>query len=174
MSISIPLDSYQAVMIHGWARPSSILNWRHVLQNPRLDWEYLRSLGISPEELRTIQPDPEAWVKNCNVRLYLLPDMACFPVHPIKHLHADIGEIWQMRWPSNLLETMGVRYSELVDIGLTKEIMARWAFPISRWHALGLRSEDLEDWNCTDCARAFYLNKQQTMAELKRLESQRH
>lgn len=169
--LSIPLSAYQAVMIHGWMKPSGMLSWRHIMQNPRLSWEFLRSLGLSPEELKSVQPDPEAWVRHCNIRLYLLPDMLCFPVHPVRHLKADIGELWQMGWPSQLLEAMGVTYPELVVIGLTREIMARWAFSLQRWFALGLRQGDLEDWTCTECARAFHLNRQQAIAELRRLEN---
>lgn len=168
--LSIELSPYQSIMIHGWMQPCSVLNWRHVLNNPKLTWQFLRSLGIAPQELKRIQPDPDMWVKHCNIRLFMLPDMVCFPVHPIRHLCADISEIWQMQLTSQQLQSMGVTYQELVDIGLTREIMARWAFPLSRWHALGLRAEDIEDWPVQDSARAFKLSTQQAVSELRRMK----
>ena len=167
---SIDLTPYQSVMIHGWMKPSSVLNWRHILQNPSLTWEYLRSLGLSPQQLKRIQPDPDMWVRHCNIRLNMLLDMTCFPVHPIHHLKADISELWQMQFNSQQLEAMGVTYRELVDIGLTREIMARWAFPLARWHALGLRAEDIESWPVQDSSRAFRIPTQQAVSELRKMK----
>eukprot|EP00960_Hanusia_phi_P057229 763500-Hanusia_phi.AAC.8 len=166
--MSIALTPYQSVMIHGWARPSSVLAWRQVESDTKLTWSYLRTTGLSAEALKRLQPDPAEWVRHGEIKLHMLPDMLCFPVHPIRHLKADISELWQLQLPSHQLEQMGVTYSELVDIGLTPEIMARWSFSLTRWRALGFCLQDLGAFNERDCFRAFHIPRHQAEAELRR------
>ncbi|EKX31404.1 hypothetical protein GUITHDRAFT_122393 [Guillardia theta CCMP2712] len=166
--MAIELSPYQSVMIHGWMRPCSVLTWKHVMASEQLTWPFLRSIGLSPERLKALQPDPAEWVKHGDVQLSMLPDMLCFPVHPILHLRADISEIWQMQLPSQLLEAMGVTYQQLVDIGMTKQIMARWSFSLNRWRSLGFREGDLQGWTDRDCVQVFHLSLQQTQAELRK------
>lgn len=167
---SIPLTPYQSVMIHGWMKPTGVLNWKHILSNSKLTWDFLRSQELEPESLKEIQPDPEEWIKHADVKIYMLPDMTCFPTHPIRHMNADIGEIWQMQWPSNTLQAMGVTFQELQDIGLTCEIMAKWCFSLNRWFMLGMRWRDVQGWSHADCAKIFKMSKQAVEMELLKLE----
>jgi hypothetical protein len=167
-AMAIELTPYQSIMIHGWSRPSSVLAWKHVVGNEALTWQFLRSLGLSPEKLKTLQPSPEEWVRHGNVQLPMVTDMLCFPVHPILHLRADISELWQLKLPSHLLEAMGVTYPQLVDIGMTRQIMARWSFSLHRWRSLGFTEDDLQGWSERDCVQVFHLSLQQTQAELRK------
>jgi len=167
---SITLTPYQSVKIHGWMKPSGVLNWKHVLKNPKLTWDFLRSQELTAESLKQIQPDPEEWIKHANVKIYMLPDMVCFPAHPIRHMNADIGEIWQMQWSSNILQDMGVTFHELQDIGLTCEIMAKWCFSLNRWFCLGLRWIDIQTWSQAECAKIFKISKQAVEMELLKME----
>lgn len=166
--MAIELDPYQSVMIHGWFHPSSVLTWKTVASNDTLTWYYLRSIGLSAEKLKRLQPDPVEWVRYGDVSLPMVTDMLCFPVHPIRHLHADISDLWQMQFPSQVLESMGVSYQQLIDIGMTKEIMARWCFSLNRWRSMGFCLEDLVGWTERDCVHVFHLSLQQTQAELRK------
>lgn len=141
---TISLTPYQAVMIHGWMKPSLVLQWKHVIQNKNLTWPFLRSLELTPEELKKLQPDANEWANNTPVNLTFCRDMACFPLNPIKHLHASIDQIIQMRWSADELLAFGVTYKDLIQIGMTPDFMPFFNYKIVGWQTLGMKQEDLK------------------------------
>lgn len=140
---SISLTPYQAVTIHGWLRPSLVLQWKHVLANRALTWPFLRGLELTPEDLKKIQPDPNEWANHTPINITFCRDMACFPLNPIQHLHASIDQIIQMRWHPEELAAFGVGYRDLVRIGMTPEFMPFFGYKIVGWQLLGMTLDDV-------------------------------
>lgn len=151
----IPLTPYQAVMIHGWLRPILVLQWKHVLLNKSLTWPFLRSLDLSAESLKKMQPDPNEWANHTPIHLHYCRDMVCFPVHPIHHLHAGIEQIIHMRCAADELASFGVTYQELVKIGMSPDIMVFFGYKIVGWQRLGMTIKDLKDFNNNQLSQVF-------------------
>lgn len=151
----VSLTPYQSVMIHGWLRPILVLQWKHVLANKNLTWSFLRNLELSPETLKSLQPDPNEWANHTPINLHYCRDMVCFPLHPIHHLHASIEQIISMRWSPDELASFGVTYHELVKIGMSPEIMMFFGYKIVGWQRLGMTIKDLKDFNTNQLLQLF-------------------
>ena len=48
-----------------------------------------------------------------SITLADLLDMTCFPVNPFEHLHADLAEVWSMRWSADELNQLHVTFEQL-------------------------------------------------------------
>lgn len=152
---TIPLTPYQAVMIHGWFRPVLVLQWKHILSNKNLTWPFLRSLELTPETLKSLQPDPIEWANHTPISLNYCRDMVCFPLHPIHHLHASIEQIISMRCSADELASFGVTYQELVNIGMSPDIMPFFGYKIVGWQKLGMTLMDLKQINNNQLLQLF-------------------
>ena len=138
------LSAVQSIKLFGfWDQPREYATWDDI-KHKQLSWRALRvEHGFAPEELHSLQPDKEEWIKRGQLTLADVADMRCFPVHPFRDLRADLGEVWNMRWPPELLQAMGVTFHELREQGMTEAIMAHFGFPLSAWQKLGLRADDV-------------------------------
>ncbi len=71
-----------------------------------------------------MQPDPVEWVHRASITLQDLPDMVCFPVNPFLHLHADLAEVWSMRWSADTLKQFEVTFEhhhvQVMDADIVK------------------------------------------------------
>jgi len=52
---------------------------------------------------------------------------------------------------------MGVTYQELVDKGLTSELMYYFNFTLAEWKALGMHSIDVQDFSDETCRKLFQM-----------------
>ena len=138
------LTPLQSIRLFGWwNQPREYATWDDV-KDKELSWRALRiEHGFRPDELHTLQPDKEEWIKRGQLTLSDVADMRCFPVHPFRDLRADLGEVWNMRWPPEILHAMGVTFHELREQGMSDAIMPHFGFTLSAWQKLGLRADDV-------------------------------
>lgn len=59
----IVLTPVQSVTIHGWMSPKRTLSWPDIVANDAITIQRIvRDAGVSPEDVRRIQPDVREWV----------------------------------------------------------------------------------------------------------------
>ena len=72
------INALQSVRFFGlWDQPRRVLVWEDITAKC-WSWRRLREeIMLTPEELQTIQPCAEEWVKRCTLQMRDLPDMTC-------------------------------------------------------------------------------------------------
>ena len=147
----------QSIQIFGlWDQPRTMVCWEN-LKALNMSWRRLRTeLKFSVEQLNKIQPDKREWVQRGALTLHDLPEMIIFPINPFVDLNADLGEVWSMRWPADLLADMGVTYAQMKRRGLNPQFMEHLNFSVGEWHLLKFRSSHMdEEWTDHACFRVF-------------------
>lgn len=151
------INPVQSIKIFGlWDQPRTMVCWEN-LKALNVSWRRLRTeFNFSPEQLQKIQPDKREWVQRGALTLHDLPEMIIFPVNPFVDLNADLGEVWSMRWPADLLADMGVVYPQMQRRGLNPKFMEHLNYSVGGWHLLKFKSEHLnEEWTDQQCLRVF-------------------
>jgi len=160
----ILVNPRQSVVVFGmWDQPRQVLEWQDVTAR-NLTWRTLREVMLlEPERLKQLQPDPIEWVHRASITLQDLPDMTCFPVNPFVHLHADLAEVWSMRWPAETLKNLDVTYEQLRAKGMNPQVMQHFCFTLGQWMTLGLRHEHVLSMD-EDCVRrCFDMSKDEVL-----------
>ena len=167
--IKIPLTPGQAVTIHGWMRPKQTLTWTDVLANEGLTMEYLHTVTKIPKELlHRMQPDIKCWVQAGRVALADAPSfMHVWAAHPIKDLKADLGDIINLNWDAKTARQAGLTHTDLIDAGMTHEMMAVFKYTLYEWSTLGFSRSDAEAVEAPTLARLFGLTKVDVLRCLK-------
>ena len=139
------ISALQSIRFYGlWDQPRRVLVWEDITAKC-YSWRRLRQeIGLSPTELMRIQPSPQEWVNRGALQLSDLPDMVCFPVNPFTHLHADLAEVWGMRWSSDVLSQMKVTYDQLRAKGMNVNVMMHFDFTLSQWMNLAFQAHHIE------------------------------
>ena len=133
------LTSSQSVSLFGWFKqPILTLCWDDVKQN-NFTWRQMRTLGLSQEQLRAVQPDKQEWVQRGGLQLSDIADMTIFPVNPLTDFGADLAELWNMKSSSQQLRQMGISFDNLLTKGLSAQIMHAFGFPLSGWTEIGFK-----------------------------------
>jgi hypothetical protein len=168
-SIKIPLTPGQAVTIHGWMRPRLALSWTDVLANGDLSMEYLHTQTKIPKELlHRMQPDIKAWVQAGRVCAADAPSFAhVWAAHPIKDLKCDLGDIIGFGWDAKTMRQTGMTYSDLLEVGMTHEMMAVFKYTLYEWSTLGFCRADAERVDAATLTRLFCLTKQDVLRCLR-------
>jgi hypothetical protein len=135
------ISALQSIRFYGlWDQPRRVLVWEDITAKC-YSWRRLRQeIGLSPWDLMTIQPSAQEWVNRGALQLADLPDMTCFPVNPFTHLHADLAEVWGMRWPAEQLSQMKVTYEQLRAKGMSPHVMLHFDFTLSQWINLAFQA----------------------------------
>ena len=147
----------QSIQIFGlWDQPRTMVCWEN-LKALNMSWRRIRTeLGFTVEQLQKIQPDKREWVQRGALTLHDLPEMVVFPVNPFVDLNADLGEVWSMRWPADMLADMGVTYEQMQRRGLNPKFMEHLNFSVGGWHLLKFRSFHLDsEWTDQQSLRVF-------------------
>lgn len=160
----IVLTARQSISIFGlWDQPRQVLEWQDITAR-NMTWRMLRdSIGLEAEQLKRMQPDPVEWVHRASITLQDLPDMACFPVNPFLHLHADLAEVWTMRWSADTLKQFNVTFEQLRDKGMNAQVMQHFNFTLGQWMGLGLRQPHVEVMDAAIVKRCFDMHKDEVM-----------
>lgn len=137
LTIAIQVQPWQSIKIFGWwDQPRTIVTWDDLKQQS-LSWRRLRNeYGFSAEDLRMIQPNTTEWVARGQLTLHDVNDMRVFPINPFTHMGADLGEVWSMRWSADDLASFNVTFDQMLDRGISPEIMRHFGFPLSSWMRL--------------------------------------
>jgi len=160
----ILVSARQSIAIFGlWDQPRQVLEWQDITAR-NLTWRTLRdSIELDAEQLRRVQPDPVEWVHRACITLKDLPDMTCFPVNPFAHLHADLAEVWSMRWPAETLKQLNVTYEQLRDKGMDAHVMQHFGFTLGQWMGLGLQQQHVSVMDAEAVARCFEMRKEEVL-----------
>ena len=156
------VSALKSVKIFGlWDQPRNIVTWDDVKQN---SWNKLRTdLGFEAEELRTLQPNKQEWIKRGNLKLFDLPEMTMFPVNPYEDLHADLAEVWSMDWTVDDWIKMGIKYEQMKRRGLTPQIMKMMNLSLAEWASLDMCPDDVTQ----DIAFLFNMRTEECKQVLK-------
>ena len=162
------LNSLQSIRVFGlWDQPRSIFTWDDVKQRC-WTWLWLRDrLHFTAEELFTVQPDKSEWVKRGALTLHDMMDMTVFPLNPIDDLHADLAEIWSMKWSAEDLLRMGVNFQQIKRCGLNYSIMLHFNFALSAWSKLGFGVSDAHDMRQDELRILFGLEQNEVVSILE-------
>lgn len=136
------VSALKSIRIFGlWDQPRKIVTWNDIKS---YSWYELRhNLEFMAEELKTLQPDKQEWIKRGNLKLFDLPEMVIFPVNPYEDLHADLAEVWSMQWTVDQWVQMEITYDQMRRRGLNTQIMSMLNLTLSDWAKLKMTSEDV-------------------------------
>lgn len=110
---SLRLTPVQSCQIHGWLNPRRTLHWDDVVGNNHMTLSSLIQNGLTAADLKTLQPDVRMWIKHKNVGLRDVPSMVEWPLHPVQHLRANLGDLATAHYQPALMLRLGITYEYL-------------------------------------------------------------
>lgn len=156
----VQLSPRQTVLIHGWFNPVRVLTWGHIVNNDNLHAKTLVAAGLSIDEIYYLQPDPHQWVAFKSVTLSDVPIMARWPLHPVVHLGATLGDFFDQQYDSKVLLANGITYNYLHEtLGMRAVHMPLMRLDIREWIRLGFNKEDAQTLPDSICTQLFNINK---------------
>ena len=165
------ISPLQSIRFYGlWDQPRRVLVWEDITAKC-YSWRRLRQeIGLTPKELMTIQPSPQEWVNRGALQLADLPDMVCFPVNPFTNLHADLAEVWGMRWSAELLSQMKVTYEQLRAKGMNAHVMTHFDFTLSQWINLALQTHHVDLMTDEQVTHLFQMPKHEIVGIIENFQ----
>ena len=165
----VTLTPGQGVFLHGFRGARRSLTWADVRDTPTIDFKQLQRANLPLGTIHYLQPDIVEWVKA--EKMTLADCLTVSPVwgaHPIRHFGADLGDLVSSRWTADQLVRMGVRYQDLLDVGLTPDNMRLFThITLSGWCALGLTKEHAGKFTDAQTGRLFSMPRQEVMRALR-------
>ena len=139
--LAVEITPWQSVRLFGWwNQPTMTLCWTDIKLHS-FTWRQMRALQIQPEQLKTIQPSVAEWIQRGGIQITDIPDMTVFPVNPLTHFGVDLSELWSLKCDCTTMKRMGISYAQLIDKGITPQIMAAFNMPLSSWVELGFTQQ---------------------------------
>jgi hypothetical protein len=130
------LTARQATLVHGWIRTKPTLNWPDVV-SLKHTMDSLLAIGLTANELLTIQPDPAHWTRQGGATLKHLRLMMLWPANPFEHFHADLADLLGLHLKVDELVRMNVTYDQLVRNGMTARTESMFKFCKEEWAVMG-------------------------------------
>ena len=156
---AVGLSAVQSVKLFGWLRqPVLTLSWNDV-KLEAFTWRQLRALGLEAAQLKRLQPDKHEWLQRGGIQVADLLDMTVFPVNPLTDFGVDLAELWALRCSAAHMASMGITFDHLLAKGITPQIMAAFALPLSDWTELQFSAHHAQSLGEDDCQRVFGLAK---------------
>ena len=168
------ITARQSFLLFGAWTARKMASWDDI-KSLNKSWKQLRNeLMFTAKQLHKLQPDKQEWVSRGSLTLHDLPDMVLFPMNPFTDLHADLAEVWSMRWNAEMLHAMGVRYDHMFVRGLTPLFMYHLGYSLGQWHLLGLKAKHLQaTWTESDCEMVFRIDKREMLSILRNFDIDR-
>lgn len=158
-TVAVPLSALQSIQLFGiFRQPILVLSWQDVKYH-NFTWRKLRSLLLEASALQRLQPDKHEWLQRGGIQVSDLIDMVVFPVNPLTDFGVDLAELWQLRCSTQTLVAMGITFEHLIAKGITPQIMAAFALPLSDWTELGFGLQHAEPMRPEDCKLVFDIEK---------------
>jgi hypothetical protein len=158
-TVAIPLSALQSIELFGiFRQPILVLSWQDV-KYYNFTWRKLRALGLEAEALKQLQPDKHEWLQRGGIQVTDLIDMIAFPVNPLTDFGVDLAELWQLRCSTQNLVAMGITFEHLIQKGITPQIMAAFALPLSDWTELGFSVKHAQVMRPEECKLVFNIEK---------------
>lgn len=165
----LKLTPGQSCFLHGWLTPKSTLSWQDVCASPAMTLAHLLSTGLDASELYQLQPSASAWVNARRVTLADCPLMAPqWSAHPVRDFGADLGDIAGQRWTSEVMNSVGLTYADLVELGLTPASMTLFtSLTLHGWSQIGMTRADAAAMSEVALVKLFRMPKQEVLRSLK-------
>ena len=158
----------QACFIHGWANPKRTLSWEDIASCEHMTLQHLLAGRVPIATLHQLQPDAGAWVRAKRVVLADCPQMHPWAPHPIRDFHADLGDIIEAKWGADVMQSMGLTYRDLTEIGLGFSNMGLFThIRLLGWAQLGLTRADVQFVPEATLVHLFGLSKMDVLRSLK-------
>ena len=171
-TVAIPLSALQSIQLFGiFRQPILVLSWQDVKYH-NFTWRNLRALGIEAQALKQLQPDKHEWLQRGGIQVADLIDMVVFPVNPLTDFGVDLAELWQLRCSTQTLVSMGITFEHLIAKGITPQIMAAFALPLSDWTELGFNIQHAEVMRPEECKLVFDIEKPEFIRMLRTFQPQ--
>jgi len=159
----VNLSAQQSVSIYGYKQPLRVLNWKVVADRDDLTFKRLYGLGLSEKQLLVLQPDKNIWIQEKNLQLSDITLVPSWKVHVTRDMHATIVEIAMLNLSPEFMQHTGVTFEDLVEAGLTLNLMMILKFNLTSWVHLGLYREFLTDLTDVQSIALFSLPKNMVM-----------
>jgi hypothetical protein len=132
------LTARQSCNIHGWLNPKRTLHWDDVREKKALTIKALLGHGLTSIDLKSLQPDVEQWIQSGKASLSDVPSMLAWPLHPVKHLRANISDLSTMHYYPSVLGRLGITYSLMRDeMGMSDDWMKIMRYTPLEWASIG-------------------------------------
>lgn len=145
MSALIDLTASQAVYLYGIWYPLRVLNWATVLEKRELTFRTLYTIGLTPDDLRIMQPNKMAWINAGRIKLSDIILVPSWRIHATIDMNATIVDIARLGLSAEYLQETGVSFTDLVDAGLTLNLMMIFKFDLVTWVHLGLYRDFIKE-----------------------------
>ena len=155
----VDLTPSQAIRIYGYWSPLRLLDWRVISDREDLTFKKLYSLGLTEKQLYRVQSNKDKWIRDKGLTLEDLKFVPSWRVNPIRDMHATILQIAMLNPSAEFLINSGVTFQDLVNVGLTLNLMAVLRMSLMDWIRLGLHQDFLRDCNDTQSIALFQLPK---------------
>jgi hypothetical protein len=162
----VNLKPHQTISLFGWFNLKPFVAWDDVLNNHSITFRSMRNVGLSSAQLYTMQPDTASWINHAGITLHDCIEMTQWPLHPIRDMNADLGDILSMRWTPDQMMRLGITLDDLTCIGMEADVMCLFGYPLTSWVHLGLTRKHVVSMNDADIRRVFYISRGQVMAAI--------
>jgi hypothetical protein len=159
----IHLTSHQSVLIYGYKTPLRVLNWKIVAERADLTFKKLFGVGLTEGQLYTLQPDKNIWIRDKSLQLTDITLVPSWKIHVTRDMHATIMEIAMLHLSPVFMQHTGVTFADLVDAGLTVNLMMLLELNLNWWILLGLHRDFLVNMTDIQSITLFQLTKNQVM-----------
>jgi hypothetical protein len=173
MSGIVALKPTQSLRIYGWQRPLRILNWKVVSDRDDLDFKKLYALGLNEKQLVHLQADKERWIKDKGLAMDDITLVPSLKIHVTRDMHATLPQIAMLNLSSEFLQHTGVTFQDLVDAGLTLNLMLILRLNLMSWIQLGLHRDFLKEMTDVQSIALFQIPKNMVMQCVKEENSKR-
>jgi len=85
--------------------------------------------------------------------------MTVFPVNPLTDFGVDLSELWSLKCECGEMKRMGITYEQLIERGITPQIMHAFNMPLSSWVELGFNEEHARYFSDTEARHVFAVQK---------------
>ena len=133
-----------------------------------MNFRSLLGFNLGFQELHILQPDLDAWIRAQKASVSDCPDMSLWGAHPIRDFKADLADVVNMKWDAETMLRMGLRYDDLVQLGMTQETMILFShLTLMGWASIGFRREHCATVSANLLYRIFGMSKVDIMSCLK-------
>jgi hypothetical protein len=166
----VELTPPQIVTLFGWFNLKPFITWEDIKKNSKITFHALRTAGLTPTQLHTIQPDIREWKEHGSITLHDCVTMTEWPAHPIHTMKADLADIISMRWSPEQMISLGITVDELIEIGMIPDLMTMFVFSLSSWVTIGLTRNHVNDMTDNQILRIFRMSRVQVNCGLPKIK----
>jgi DNA-binding Xre family transcriptional regulator len=168
MSGIVDLTPTQSIKIYGWAKPLRILNWRVISDREDLTFKKLyNNIGLTEKQLKVLQADKTIWIREKGLTLEDITLVPSWKIHVTRDMGAKIPQIAMLNLSVEFLEYTSVTFKDLIDAGLTLNLMLILRISLIEWCRLGLYRDFLTEMTDVQSIALFQLPKNMVLQCVK-------